>query len=99
MLLKSIKTSTIEIQRHYNEPTNKSECWFCLRKVVCVWQFRKNNEDSFMDVCSFCRNRVVASCNLYVFLKDLKLHFRSSNAEEQYDNLLKLRLKLFLHRL
>eukprot|EP00051_Salpingoeca_urceolata_P028295 m.486126 g.486126 ORF g.486126 m.486126 type:complete len:446 (+) comp24186_c0_seq1:245-1582(+) len=77
-----------------------SVCALCSDQTPCDFQLRINDQQAdWLRVCLCCRNKVVAVCDLFMFLRHVAQGLVKSTTEEAYDKLANIRLRMAQARL
>ncbi|ORX93041.1 hypothetical protein K493DRAFT_224139 [Basidiobolus meristosporus CBS 931.73] len=75
-------------------------CQACGREGHCQFRFRISNNDEWVIIDSYCRDRLVAACEFYVFIRNVRLGlFNHRNIDVLWMESLRLRIQMFFARI
>ncbi|KAG5458708.1 MAG: hypothetical protein BJ554DRAFT_1018 [Olpidium bornovanus] len=78
------------------QPLEPGDCYTCGRPGPCAFRFRMADDEPWAPIDGFCRDRVVAACEFYVFIRNLRLGLYGSRSEQDlYPECTRLRLQMF----
>ncbi|KAK9768116.1 hypothetical protein K7432_001519 [Basidiobolus ranarum] len=78
---------------------NTKGCQACGREGYCHFRFRISNNDEWVVIDSYCRDRLVAACEFYVFIRNIRLGlFNHRNIDVLWTESLRLRIQMFFAR-
>jgi len=84
-------------QASKTNPTSVSECVACGQSdSATIYQFRMDEKDNWMPMDKFCRDRLVAVCEFFVFIRNIHLClYTNQTMEDLYWENIRLRLQMF----
>ncbi|KAG1217832.1 hypothetical protein G6F35_008816 [Rhizopus arrhizus] len=82
---------------------NKGCCSACGRSTVSTannYQFRLDENDHWLLIDKYCRDRIVAVCDFFVFIRNIQLGLYSDRSiQDLYSENIRLRLQIFYSRM
>ncbi|OBZ88851.1 Rab-3A-interacting protein [Choanephora cucurbitarum] len=90
-------------RQHALDTDNSIECAACAKKVLAesnrIYRFRLDEQDDWLLIDQNCRDRLVAVCNFYSFVRNIQLGlFENKSLELLYLETIELRKKMFYSR-
>jgi hypothetical protein len=73
-------------------------CAACSRRATLFYRFRMNENEDWLLIDQNCRDRLVAVCNFYSFIRNIQLGYYHRMVEDLYAENIELRLKMFYVR-
>lgn len=96
-------TTTIWNRRNNNK---NSTCSACGRSSACTtqeplyYQFRLDETDHWLLIDQYCRDRLVAVCDFFVFIRNIQLGlYCDRSTQDLYSENIRLRLQMFYSRM
>jgi len=62
-------------------------------------QLSKSAKEDWREMCSFCRNRIVAVADLYTFVRNLRAGIYKGTIIDMYKMLMRLRIRINIARI
>jgi hypothetical protein len=100
-----LPTNTSKLWARFNNNNNNNKdvgCAACGRSnehVMNYYRFKLDENDPWMPIDSYCRDRLVAVCEFFVFVRNIQMGLYADRAlEDLYTENIRLRLQMFYSR-
>ncbi|KAI8058941.1 uncharacterized protein B0P05DRAFT_559133 [Gilbertella persicaria] len=76
-----------------------SACGRSAESVVLNYRFRLDENDTWLPIDQYCRDRLVAVCEFFVFIRNVQMNlYQDRSIEDLYTENIRLRLQMFYSR-
>lgn len=98
-LIGAIESNTLVLEKISDLKPPTLLCGLSMVPRCCPYRLRFNNEADALHISQFCRNRIAAVCDLYTYMRYLKIGLIKCGVHDSYAEFTRLRRNIALARL